>query len=727
MPTPLTPPSLLFSWQPFYTQLARRLADYADRQGELIDFLEGLRAMGLPITALQDKDEVGKRFLLREIDPFTFFGVFTRGITNDNRTAIAEEVKRFFDLSVAVPRDFAGLPILNNQQSWFFAYSPKRRPDDVPSLWRLFKIALQPDPFTVAEFGQAFDRALDVWGVNVNLTMGLFWIRPELFISLDSVMREFASIKLPPTGLRFSNYVELLQDVKQRFPIAFTELSHKAWLAGQAPPPTTPPLPPADKRSRFDVSLDYWLVGAYWDDREPRDQTDTFVKEGIWQNGYLDKFHELVNQMKVGDRIAIKAASTQKTGLPFDARGKTVSRNMIKATGTITRNHGDGRTVDVEWDPLPPEPRNWYFYTGRATVWRIRKDDDFAQRLIQFVFLNQPQDYGYFTTKWWDEDAGAVPEGGAGATTAPPLAPPLVDGGLDAQPYSVETAIDEGVFLSRAEFAHALDCLESKRNLIVEGPPGVGKTFVAEKLAYALMEAADPGRVTTVQFHPSYSYEDFVRGFRPTSVAAQFDLVDGPFLHACQSAAAQPDLRHVLIIDEINRANTSQVFGELLMLLEADKREKKPGITLLYPRSKAERFSVPRNLFVIGTMNRADRSLALVDFALRRRFAFIGLAPRFSDPVFRKWLSARGMQDDLIQHVIHRMNALNATIAEDRQLGREYQIGHSFFCPRGDDFSALTVAWYRRIVETEIVPLLDEYWYGLPEKAGSAIAALLAD
>jgi 5-methylcytosine-specific restriction enzyme B len=719
------PSRRLFSWQPFYTELARHLVDHGGRQQELINFLDGLRANGLTVTPLEDKDETGQRFLLRELDPFTFFGVFNRGLTDENRIRIAEEIKRFFGVQADVPRDFSGIPILNNQRSWFFSYSKTRRPDDVPTLWRLFQLALQPAPLENREFGEVFDHALDVPGVNVNLTMGLFWIRPDLFLSVDSVMRDFASIKLPAGGLRFSSYVGILQDVRRRFQLPFTELSHRAWLAAHAPPQQAAGAS-TTREAAFDPSIDYWLVGAYWDDREPADQTETFVKEGIWQNGYTDKFTDLVRQMKVGDRIAIKAASTQKEGLPFEARGKTVSRNQIKATGTITRNHGDGRTVDVEWDPLPPEPRNWYFYTGRPTVWKLRKDDEYAQRLIRFAFLNEPQDYAYFVHKWWDEGLAAAAEGeldtisGTLDQTTPPAAAEV------PAPYSIETAMDEGVFLSRDEFSQALERLESKRNVIVEGPPGVGKTFVAEKLAYALMEAADPRRITKVQFHPSYSYEDFVRGFRPTSVAAQFQLLDGPFLRACQAAASQPDLRHVLIIDEINRGNTSQVFGELLMLLEADKREMKPGVTLLYPRSPDERFSVPRNLFVIGTMNRADRSLALVDYALRRRFAFISLSPRFGDPAFRKWLSDRGMADELIQHVITRMNALNATIEEDRQLGREYRIGHSFFCPRGDDFSALTVSWFRRIVETEIIPLLDEYWFGFPEKVNSAAASLLS-
>ncbi len=698
-------PQPRFTWKPFYRELAVKLVPYRDRQVELINFLDGLRSKGLAVTPLDDKDESGQRHLLREIDPFTFFGVFNRGISDKNRKLLLEEVKRFFGVEAAVPEDFSGIPILNNQRSWFFSYAPNRHPDDVPKLWRVFELGLGSDPLSRPEFAEAFDGALAIRGVNVNLTMGLFWVNPDVFLSVDSVMRDFAILKLPPKGLQFGPYVSMLEEVRRQHPVGFLEVSHQAWLASQK----TPPPPPLGPSPPIDITIDYWLVGAYWDDREPADQTETFLREGIWQNGYTDKFTDLVRQMKVGDRIAIKTSTTQKEGLPFDGRGKTVSRNTIKATGTITANNGDGRTVEVEWDPLPAEPRAWYFYTGRNTVWRLRKDDEFAQRLIRFAFYGEPQDYEFFVRRWWDDGGGVV-------TGGDPPNPP----------YSVDTALSDGVFLSKAEFVRALERLEAKRNIILEGPPGVGKTFVADKLAFALMESLDPSRVTKVQFHPSYSYEDFVRGFRPTDVAAKFSLADGPFLRACQAAAAQPDLRHVLIIDEINRANTSQVFGELLMLLEADKRDLKPGVTLLYPRSADERFAVPRNLFVIGTMNRADRSLALVDYALRRRFAFIALTPRFGDPVFRSWLRNRGMDEALVQHVIQRMNALNASIEGDRQLGREFRIGHSFFCPRGDDFSKLTISWFRGVVETEIVPLLEEYWFGFPEKISAAVDALLA-
>lgn len=717
-----SPPS--FTWIQFYQELGRALIPFKARQTELVNFLDGLRAKGLTITPLQDRDESGQRFLLKEIDPFTFLGVLNRGLTEENRLRIAEEFKSFFRLSAPTPGDFDGIPILNNQRSWLFAYASERRPEDVPALWHVFELAQAPAPLESPEFAAAFDRALAVKGVNVNLTMGLFWIRPEVFLNVDSVMREYADLKLPPGGLTFASYVEILRSVKARFGENFPLISRQAWLASTPAANPQAPIGQAKPSTSIDRSIDYWLVGAYWDDREPRDQTGRFVSEGVWQNGYTDKLLEDVRQMEVGDRIAIKAASTQKEGLPFDGRGKTVSRMLIKATGTITRNHGDGRTIDVEWDPLPPEPRNWYFYTGRSTVWRLRKDNEFAQQLIRFAFFGESQDLAYFIKKWWDEGVGTDPDMPEVEIATHVASKSAVS---PATAYSIDTALDEGVFLSRDEFQLAKDRLESKRNLILQGPPGVGKTFVARKLAYALMEAADPRRVTMVQFHPSFTYEDFVRGYRPTDEAGRFELIDGPFLRACNSAAATPDLRHVLIVDEINRGNTSQIFGELLVLLEADKRGMQPGVSLLYPREGGERFSVPSNLFVIGTMNKADRSLAMVDYALRRRFAFYSLIPRFSDPAFRKWLTERGMADMLVQHIIQRLNSLNSTIAEDRQLGREFQVGHSFFCPRGDDFSQLDLDWFRAVVRTEIVPLLEEYWYDAPENVETAKTALLVE
>lgn len=241
------------------------------------------------------------------------------------------------------------------------------------------------------------------------------------------------------------------------------------------------------------------------------------------------------------------------------------------------------------------------------------------------------------------------------------------------------------------------------------------------------MEAQAGDRVQMVQFHQSYSYDDFVRGYRPVmEKPGSFGLQDGLFFNFCCRAKEDPDRPYVLIIDEINRGNLSQIFGELLMLIESDKRGDEFAIPLVYQKPNEPPFSVPANLYLIGLMNLADRSLAMVDYALRRRFAFLSLRPQYASSQFKSWLAQRNMAPDLIDLIVARMAALNEEIAKDPLLGENYQVGHSFFCPKGENFSGLDRGWYNGIVETEIVPLLREYWFDSREKADQARGKLLA-
>jgi 5-methylcytosine-specific restriction protein B len=282
-------------------------------------------------------------------------------------------------------------------------------------------------------------------------------------------------------------------------------------------------------------------------------------------------------------------------------------------------------------------------------------------------------------------------------------APPRV-----LQPYDLEDAL-ETLFIPREQLLEIIAALNRKKNVILQGPPGVGKTFAARHLAYLHLGEVDHARIELVQFHQSYAYEDFVQGWRPKSEGG-FRLKNGVFIEFCNRARIDRERKYVFIIDEINRANLSKVFGELLMLIEGDKRGARYAIPLTYSEDSGDRFSIPANVYVIGLMNTADRSLALVDYALRRRFTFFNLRPALESQLFRQQLSDAGASQTLVVEICQRIATLNRQIAEDSDLGEGFQIGHSFFCAGATD-GTRDVEWYQQVVRTEIVPLLREYWF----------------
>jgi 5-methylcytosine-specific restriction protein B len=293
----------------------------------------------------------------------------------------------------------------------------------------------------------------------------------------------------------------------------------------------------------------------------------------------------------------------------------------------------------------------------------------------------------------------------------------------EAKPYTIEDIIEDA-FLSRDEIERLLTSLRRRKNLIIQGPPGVGKSFLARRLGYALIDAVAPENVQVIQFHQSYAYEDFIQGWRPNG-AGGFERRNGVFYEFCQRAASRPREPHVFVIDEINRGNLSKVFGELLMLIEADKRGPEFAIPLTYAESAADTFFVPNNVYLIGLMNTADRSLAMVDFALRRRFAFNTLQPAFDSPVFRRVLRDRGVDETTVDRIIERVVSVNSQIIADaKNLGSGFVIGHSYFCP------TTTVSnpaeWYEMVVREEIVPLLEEYWFDDPDRVAKCLAMLSA-
>jgi hypothetical protein len=436
-----------------------------------------------------------------------------------------------------------------------------------------------------------------------------------------------------------------------------------------------------------------WFVGSNW---AGDDQVDEFLANGVWRNGYeegptLDE----VREVQVGDRIAIKSSFTQRYNLPFAYAG-TASVMRIKAIGVVTENPGDGRTLKVDWQP-DYEQRDWYFYTNRETIWAVRPGaNEYTDQLLAFAFDGAEQNYDWFLqVPYWKDRAGTLDQ-------------------VDSQPFTVDDAL-EGLFMDRAEFERILTVWRGKKNLVLQGAPGVGKSFVARRLAYALMGFKDEGRVANIQFHQSYGYEDFIQGYRPTKDGG-FALRDGVFHRFAEAARLDRDRPYVFIIDEINRGNLSKIFGELMLLIESDKRSEAWALQLAYADEDAPAFYIPENLFILGMMNTADRSLSLVDYALRRRFAFIGLHPGFASEGFGPHLRNHGVSDGVMRKIIAGMTALNDAIGADKaNLGPGFQIGHSFFTPTVP--VASSDHWFETVVETEIRPLLEEYWFDDPAKA----------
>lgn len=691
-----------FLWTKFYMEFADTLLQYKDNRSELIEKIKSVyQVAGLKLPKLESDNEI------IDIDPFTVFALFNKGISDENRVKILNAIASEFKVKTDVPHTFEGIPVVNNLRATFYYFKGERKEQDIDNLWGVFENAIHySNSFSESDKSRlqsSYDLVRKQKGVNWNITMGLYWIRPNTFINLDARNREFitdvdnmphyfttifASVnKEFPDGASYLFMCEQARNALKEtdYPYhSFPELSYYAWQATNQDGGDIPPTlidanvketsywiySPGDNASMWEEFYKLGIMGVGWDEigcslKEFASKEEIKEKmKSVYDANYSYKNNahclwQFAYEMKVGDVVFAKKGMHKIVG-----KGVVTSDYIYDPTRETYKN-----VRKVDWQNCG----EWE-HPGQAvmkTLTNISPYTDYVQKLLALFAEETPAD---------------EPE----------------QKEVQYPPYTKDDFLDE-VYMSESTYNTLVGLLNSKYNVILQGAPGVGKTFAAKRLAYSIMGMKDTSRVVMVQFHQSYSYEDFIQGYRPTDNG--FKLENGVFYKFCKAAEEDDERLYFFIIDEINRGNLSKILGELMMLIEKDKRSEK--IKLLYSN---EWFTVPKNVRIIGMMNTADRSLALMDYALRRRFAFFDFAPAFSSDGFKNYLAVKN--NPKLDKLIAVVESLNTTISADESLGDGFRIGHSYFCTDKE----ITDEWLQSVVDYEVVPLLNEYWFDEPSK-----------
>ena len=811
---------MAYTWIPFYKEMSQKLLQFRNNRGPLVDWIYG-NIDGSLIKHFKDAPD-GRR--VPDTDPFSVMAIINRGISYDKKVELCKQFKSFLNISEPAPQDFAGVPEMDNRRSNFMAFEEKRKEGDIERLWNLFECAV---------LGKDIQKAYNALNgqllIRYNITMGLFWVRPDIFLALDGNNKD----KLVSLGIAsfdgkfvpYDEYVGIMERLDAKMASGevpcsnYAEFSHTAYKQNDGA--STRDLPrqngsnssdstksywtfsPGENASKWHLCVDKGIMCLGWDalgdlsKYASREDMRTEIKkqfptDGNAKNDSLAVW-QFSREMKIGDVVFAKKGRDTIIGRGivesdyyFDenfsnfkhirkikwenvGEWKTDDTRAMKTLTNITR---DKETVeklnrlfespDKVGEPLdPPTSDNYWWLVANPHIWSLsdmkvgeqqeyslyneknnkrrifqhfmdaKKGDKvlgYEARSTQEVVClleiskeNDGEEIGFKkietlpnpisfstlkNTPGLEDMEYMINQQGSFFKVTPKefeIVMKLARGEkpIEKENYSKEDFLKQ-VFVSQNDYERLESLLLRKKNLILQGAPGVGKTYAAKRLAYAIMGEKDDDRIMQVQFHQNYSYEDFVMGYKPNDNGG-FVLKPGKFYNFCKDAEKDRDHEYFFIIDEINRGNLSKIFGELLMLIESDYRDKE--IELSY---NDEKFSVPSNVYIIGMMNTADRSLAMIDYALRRRFSFFEMKPGFETPQFKAYI--REKKDTKLDKLVNAIVELNKLIESDDSLGSGFCIGHSYLCELGTKYNLDS------IVEYDIIPMLREYWFDNNER-----------
>ena len=697
-----------FGWIDVYKQFSEKLLEFKDNRKELIRIVEKSFAdIGMKMAKMDRDGE------LIDIDPFTVMALFNKNSSSeDSRRKIFCKLAENLGMNLSV-EFFDGIPTVNAMNATFYNFIDNRIEDEIPNLWGLLESSInyanEKSEDNEKIFSDYFNAVINVpHNGTAKITMALYWTNAYEFINLDSRNKWFIydtekllSLEVKETlpklkeKISAKQYIEILETIKDYLSQTeaqfrnFAELSHEAWRYSEEvnnaiKEGDTTKIPekevkkhgrefwmfsPGEKACKWDSFYEQGIMAIGWGDLGNLEQYGA-KKEMVLKHQEINRTNrsckndssatwQFANELKVGDVVFVKRGRKTIVG-----RGEVIS----------------GYIYDKECNDFPHV---------RKMKWTHNGEWDHPDGVATTKTLTNISNYKNYVDK-----LEAIFKANENIAITKPGRTNVEDNTYDERRFLEDVYIDEQELKSLEQL------IKLKKNVILQGAPGVGKTYMAKRLAYVMMKVQAKDRVQVVQFHQNYSYEDFIMGYKPTK-DGKFTLTNGIFYEFCQKARADKDNKYFFIIDEINRGNLSKIFGELMMLIENDHREE--SIALAYKPD--ELFSVPENLYIIGMMNTADRSLAMIDYALRRRFSFYTVKPAFNNGTFNERVAK--YSDSRVKKVIEKVIALNKAIMSDASLGEGFVIGHSYFCVDEKD----NEKWIDNVVNYDIIPMLREYWF----------------